>query len=116
MNTRAQGNEAERLAADFLSQKGWTIHGHNLHFHFGEVDILAEESDYLVVVEVKAKKSASFGYAVEMLTPAKKSVLRRLAKWVGSRYNKPVRVDVVTVDNFPSAHPIITHYPFAVEE
>ncbi len=104
------------MAAHFLIEKGWRIIGQNLHFRFGEVDLLADSGDYIVVVEVKAKKSSSHGFAVEMITREKQHTLIRLAKLMQTQYNKPVRVDVVAIDNFLGATPTITHYPFAIEE
>ena len=115
MSTRSIGNHGEEVAVAFLEKLGWQIVARNAHLGFGEIDILADSGDYLVIVEVKAKKTAYQGYAVEMITAAKKQVLRRLAKMVQTRYNKPVRVDVVAIDNY-AATPKITHYPFAIEE
>lgn len=116
MHSRGTGNLGEDQAAAFLEGLGWQIVGRNLHYRFGEVDILADSGESLVLVEVKAKKSSLRGFAVEMLTPSKQQVLRKLAKWVELEYNKPVRIDVITIDNFASSNHKLTHYPFAIGE
>jgi putative endonuclease len=116
MSTRAVGNSGEAMAVNFLETLGWSILGRNLHYRFGEIDILADAGDFVVIVEVKAKKSAHNGLAIEMITPTKQRVLQKLAKWVTLAYNKPVRVDVIAIDNFGSPDAKLAHYPFAIEE
>ena len=115
MSTRATGNLGESLAVTFLEKLGWKVIQRNVHYRFGEIDILAETKDYIVIVEVKAKKDSSQGYAVEMITPSKKQVLRKLANLLQVEYNKPVRVDVIAIDGYADTAPNITHYPFAIE-
>lgn len=116
MNTRTVGGQEEDRAADYLATRGYKIISRNLHFRFGEIDILAEDKHCIVIVEVKAKKSSLRGAAVEMVTPAKKRTLRLLAKLLQTRYNKPVRVDVITIDNAARSDAEIRHYPYAIEE
>lgn len=116
MSTRSTGSTAEDMAVDFLCQLGWNIVGRNLHYRFGEIDILAEYQNQLIVVEVKAKRRAGQGAAVEMITPVKQKRLRQLAHWVQAEYNKPVRIDVLAIDNYGSPEMSITHYPYAVGE
>lgn len=113
--SRAIGDIGEEMAVAFLTGKKWKIIGRNLHYRYGEIDILANDGRQLVVVEVKAKNHIKQGYAVEQITPRKSHTLRRLAQQVENEYNKPVRVDVVAIDSL-STKPIITHYINAVEE
>jgi putative endonuclease len=116
MSTRATGSTAEDMAVDFLRQLGWKIIGRNLHYRFGEIDILAEWENEIIVVEVKAKRARGQGVAVEMITPVKHRRLRQLAHWVQAEYNKPVRIDVIAIDDFGSPRVTITHYPYAIGE
>lgn len=116
MDTRATGRSGEAVAEAFLVGLGWQILGRNLHFRFGEVDLLADTGSCVVVVEVKAKKSAAQGYAVEMLTRSKQRTLLQLAKMLQARYNKPVRIDVITIDYFGLPEQKVVHYPAAVGE
>ncbi len=109
MNRRQIGNAAEDSAAAFIVQQGWQIIGRNLHYRFGEIDILADSGDFLIICEVKAKQTKQFGSAIEMITPTKKRTLVKLAKWVEATYNKPVRIDVIAIDGDQ-----LTHYPFAL--
>lgn len=115
MSNRATGDAGEAMAAAFLVDKGWTILDRNPHLRFSEIDLLARDGQDIVIVEVKVKKSSSHGFAVEQVTPIKKQRLRRLADLVEQAYNQPVRVDVITIDDFGSPSQKITHYPNALE-
>lgn len=117
-NTRTKGKIAEDLATVFLIKKQWRILGRNLNYRFGEIDILAVDLDarQLVIVEVKAKSGVGFGAASEMLPEYKQRRLRKLAKWILAQYNKPVRIDVVTVEQYLSPEPHIEHYVHAIGE
>lgn len=112
--SRVVGNRGEDMAADYLVAHGWRIVDRNVHYRYGEIDILARRGNELVLVEVKVKTSLRHGFAVEQITPAKQRTLRKLAKQIMMEYNKPVRVDVITIDNFRT-RPELMHYQNAVE-
>jgi putative endonuclease len=116
MNHRTFGANAEAKAAEYLESLGWIILEKNAHLGHGEIDILADSGKEVVLIEVKAKTTLTTGYAVEMLTSAKQRTLRRLAKYVESRYNKPVRIDVITFDYIGTDQESMAHYPYAVGE
>ncbi len=86
MNARKQqayrrGVDAETLAAHWLEQKcGMTIHAVRLRTAGGEIDILAQDNDTLVVVEVKARALRDDG--LFSITPAKQKRLARAAEAV----------------------------------
>ena len=115
MNKRAFGSEAETVAASYLETKNLMIVGRNMQFWCGEIDILALDFHTFVVVEVKAKTTKVYGSAAEMITKRKQKTLLQLAKLIESKYNKPVRVDVVAIDGFATPHQVLTHYPGAIE-
>ncbi|MBI4302295.1 MAG: YraN family protein [Chloroflexi bacterium] len=101
---RQLGAWGERLAAEYLSQRGFHIIGRNLRTSLGEIDIVALEGDCLVFIEVRTKKSASFGAPEESFTPAKKERLVTLAQeYIQSHQDIPDnwRIDVVAVEINP---------------
>ncbi len=51
------GKEGERLALQFLKDKGWKILEQNWRSGHREIDIIAETGGQLIIVEVKARKS-----------------------------------------------------------
>ena len=49
------GREGERVARQFLGQKGYLILEQNWHWHHYELDLVARQGDELVIVEVKTR-------------------------------------------------------------
>lgn len=76
---RRRGQWGEALVADDLRRRGWTVSATNFRCRMGELDIVAENGQYLVFVEVKLRKSGRFGAACEAVTPAKQRRLRAAA-------------------------------------
>ena len=69
------GDWGEARAVEFLQNKGLRIVATNYRCRWGEVDIVAQDRDQVVFVEVRTKRSTSFGTPEESLSPAK---MRRL--------------------------------------
>ena len=55
MTTKEIGDIGERAAARFLRKNKYKIKGRNLHFSHNEIDIVAEDKNYIVFVEVKTR-------------------------------------------------------------
>jgi putative endonuclease len=84
MNTQSLGVLGEDLAADYLVQKhGWQVLARRVRFREGEIDLIMLTGEgRLVFVEVKARKSFTFGAAVESVMPEKVRKIRRaIGKW-----------------------------------
>ena len=65
------GAFGEDAACEFLKKRHYTIVGRNFSTRFGEIDIIARNRRYIVFAEVKLRKDASHGEAMEFVTPAK---------------------------------------------
>ncbi len=76
----ALGALAEDAAADFLTGRGLRLLARNYHCRFGEIDLIMTEGHTLVFVEVRYRRSKSFGGAVESITAAKREKLLRAAR------------------------------------
>lgn len=72
------GREAERRAAIYFLDNGYTIRDRNYRYQKAEVDLIIQNKDFLVAVEVKARSSAYFG-APESFVNAKKIKLLIMA-------------------------------------
>ncbi|MGI6486719.1 MAG: YraN family protein [Syntrophothermaceae bacterium] len=98
---REMGRRAETRAADYLQQKGYTIVDRNYYTRYGELDIICEQGDTIVFVEVRSKRSSTFGTPEESITSAKIARLRKTAlSWLaekGTRWYPNLRFDVVTI-------------------
>ncbi len=101
MNGRSLvGRHGEDVAVAHLVDDGMTVLARNWRCSQGEIDIVALDGAAAVVVEVKARRTSSFGRPVESVTAAKLARLRRLAAaWLAAqdRAFEDVRVDVVGV-------------------
>jgi putative endonuclease len=96
-----QGKEGENLAAKYLQSNGLKILERNYRYGRGEIDIVAEEGNELVFVEVKSRRSQSFGIPEEAVTEGKQNQVYAVAE--GYLYEKevedrPCRFDIVAVE------------------
>ncbi|MGI6296913.1 MAG: YraN family protein [Armatimonadota bacterium] len=69
------GARAEIAAAAELGKRGYRIIGSNYRCRHGEIDLLAKDDDYLVFVEVRCKRTNTFGSPAESITLAKQRKL-----------------------------------------
>ena len=95
-----KGQSGEDLAASYLENKGWRIAERNWRGGRGEIDIIAWESEkILVFVEVKTRSSEGFGGPERGITANKRKVLTHTAglymESIG--YEWEIRFDVVAL-------------------
>ncbi len=109
------GESGEKIAGKYLINKGYKIIGRNVRLRVGEIDIIAQDGDYIVLVEIKTKTRFDQGRPEEMVNWHKAKKLRLLSRAVIKDYpNKNLRIDVVAVDK-TSREPKINHIISAVE-
>ena len=99
MDTKVIGRFGERAAADFLKKKNYRIIGMNYACRLGEIDLIAENRDYIVFVEVKLRRDDSFAAAREFVTAAKQDRIRKTALlWLSQNpTEKQPRFDVIEI-------------------
>lgn len=110
----ALGRYGEGLAARRLSQAGMTVLERNWRCgRTGEIDIVAQDGDVLVVCEVKTRREGPFGHPMAAVTPQKAERLRGLAeRWIQAHGGAPpggVRIDVVGVLLPRRGAPVVDH-------
>lgn len=100
------GDLGERLAVEHLESCGYHILATKWRCVGGEVDIVAEDGDGLAFVEVKTRRSRSYGLPEESLTPAKIRRLQTAAQaWLAANVGDRLvdwRIDVVAVELSPA--------------
>jgi len=112
------GRQGEEIAARHLVAAGYVILARNWRCPAGEVDIVAQQGDTLVVVEVKTRRSRRFGLPEEAITPAKAAVLLACGQYLAAEreWAGPWRVDVLAVELPPAGGaPAVRLLPGAVE-
>lgn len=75
MTTKDIGDIGERAAARFLRKNRYRIKGKNLHFSHNEIDIVAEDKEYIVFVEVKTR-SLDTSTDTNLYSPPSKAVTK----------------------------------------
>ena len=68
-----KGQQAEQWACDYLTQQGLTLITKNYHCRRGEIDLIMQDEHSLVFVEVRYRKSARFGHALESVNHTKQT-------------------------------------------
>jgi putative endonuclease len=100
-NQRKWGKTAEDLAAHFLEQSGLKILERNFRFKRGEIDLIAEEGEELVFIEVKARRSNTFGAPEDAVTEKKQEQVHAVAEGYLFRHDiddRPCRFDIVAIE------------------
>jgi len=101
MNRQEVGKLGEKAAQKFLKKRGYRIREVGFRCPRGEIDIIAQQKDYLVFVEVRTKSNLDFGTPEESITQAKKKKLITLAlTYTSTHQNIPPlwRIDVVAIE------------------
>lgn len=62
MDRKQRGNFGEELVACRLTELGFSIVGRNVHTRYGELDVVAERSGTLHIIEVKTRSTRKFGF------------------------------------------------------
>lgn len=94
------GRKGEDAAAQYLSDRGLTVHERNFRCPIGEIDLICLDGDVIVFVEVRSHSSLRFGLPQESVTLRKQQRLTRLAQWYLKKNGlerRSARFDVVAV-------------------
>ncbi len=97
----SRGAAGEVLAARFLRDKGWEILVANYRTRFGEIDIIADDGQYIVFVEVKTRGENAWFTPAEAVTADKRRKIIHTAGLFLQKYpsvHQP-RFDVIEVWN-----------------
>ncbi len=108
---RIFGDDAEALAARYLSGKGLKMIGQQFRTRFGEIDLIAKDGSEIVFVEVKARKTAEFGYPEAAVTPSKlKKIYLAAMAYLQMHHMEDAayRIDVIAIEYYEHP-PKITH-------
>ena len=96
-----RGAIGEELAAAFVRARGFLIVERNFRCSAGEIDLIALDDATVVFCEVRTRRSAAQGGALESVTAMKQRQVVRVASVFLARHRlhaHPVRFDVVAVE------------------
>lgn len=100
MKKRDIGLAAEEAAARHLKKLGYKIIERNFFSRFGEIDIIARDGEYTVFVEVRYRKSESYGSGAETVDAIKRGKIKKTAEvylMKNGGFFSPARFDVVSI-------------------
>ncbi len=102
--TLQTGKKGEEQAIAFLRGKGYRIRHVNWRYKNLEIDIIAQDGEFLVIVEVKTRKNADFGEPESFVTKKKQQKIIRATHAFILEYDikDEVRFDIVSINNSTS--------------
>ena len=108
------GAWGELQAAKFLQKKKYKLLASGYRCRFGEIDLIVSNKQYLVFVEVKLRKSATYAEAKEFVDFHKQNRLRSTAQMFLSQHPTALqpRFDVIEIyapEGVETKKPIINH-------
>ena len=93
------GFKGEDIAANYLLSKGYTIRHRNWRTHHIELDIIAENDDFIIVVEVKTRRNDKFCHPSDAVNHTKIRHIVNATQAYIFKYNimKDVRFDIISI-------------------
>ena len=115
VTSKLRGAWGEALAADYLRKKRYKLVAAGYHCRFGEIDLIVQNKHFLVFVEVKLRKAASFAKAYEYVDKRKQDKIRTTAAAYLAQYPTELqpRFDIVEIyvpEGFEMLKPQIFHW------
>ena len=103
LTTSQQGAIFEQKAREYLEQQGLHFIAANQRFKTGELDLIMQEQQQIIFIEVRQRKSARFGSALESVNYNKQQKLLKTAnQWLAqhqlSLETANCRFDLITFD------------------
>ncbi len=101
MDRKETGKLGEKLAQEYLNQKGFKILAENYRVgRLGEIDLIAAHGDQLCFIEVKTRTGNTYGTPAEAVSWRKQQTIRQVAACFLKAYgavNAPVQFDIMEV-------------------
>lgn len=106
------GREGEAYARGLLESEGYRVLSTNFSTRYGEIDIVAEEGEYVCFVEVRLTTGPGHGSPEESIGARKRSRLVRAARGYLHEHgwhDRACRFDVLGVRGDPGGGPPLGH-------
>ena len=98
-NNKILGDYGEEPAIKHLKKNNYKILERNYRCKLGEIDVIAQNNNFLVFLEIKTRRNANFGFPCEAVDYHKQQRIIKIAQYylMFKNMNYPVRFDVVEV-------------------
>ncbi len=94
------GDLGEDIAVEYLKEQGYEIIERNFRCKLGEIDIIALDKDEIVFIEVKTRKTLSYGNPGDSVNEPKQKHIYRTAEYyllINGKLDDYTRLDVIEV-------------------
>src|SRR5690606_7679772 len=93
------GKNGEELAQEYLRQNGYEILESNFRYKRAEIDIIARKNSVLAVVEVKTRKTDTFGAPEQFVSRKKMKLIMEAsnAYIIQNNLDLEISLDVISV-------------------
>ena len=104
------GKKGEQLAIDYLIENNYVILEQNYRFQKAEIDIIAQKSEVLAVIEVKTRSTTDFGNPQDFVKPKQiRNWVKAIDEYVTTNdLHVEVRFDIIAIvkskDGFKIEH------------
>lgn len=115
-HNQAFGKWGEAKAADYLKDKGYIILEMNYRTPYGEIDLIALDQQTVVFVEVKTRRTQTFGFPEDSVNSAKRTHMVNSAQvYMQTVGEMDWRIDVIAVSiRETNQPPEIIHFENAI--
>jgi putative endonuclease len=112
------GQWGEKQAAVYLATKDFVILESNVRTPYGEIDLIASKDGVIVFIEVKTRRTTTFGFPEESVNQRKQNHILSSAQHYIQEHPEleaAWRIDVISIRRFRDGRsPQITHFENAV--
>ena len=110
----SKGAAGEVLAVRFLRSNGYQVLGGNYRCRYGEIDLVAQNKEYLVFVEVKSREEDAYFRPSAAVTADKqrriiKTALHFIARYPNTRQMRFDVIEIITAKGEPMKALEINH-------
>jgi len=105
------GLQGEELARLFLEEKGYKVVAQNWRFKHKEIDLIAIDGSFLVIIEVKTRSSGKFGNPEDFISYQKVNFLADAANAYIEKLSGEfeIRFDVISIIIEDDKEPKMVH-------
>ncbi len=106
------GKKGEKIAVDYLINKGYLILETNWRYRRSEIDIIVKKDNILIFVEVKTRSNAYYARPESFVTHKKEKMMIDAASayMIEVGHEWEIRFDIVSVIYHNQAHQTIDHF------
>ena len=92
------GKYGEKLAVKWLEKNGFAILYRNLKFGRYEIDIVAERDERLHSFEIKTRRTTTFGYPEQSISPSKqKNIVAASASLLAETAFEEIQINILAI-------------------